>query len=423
MSKFGSQYGAHAGRRRSYLNYDRMKEYLHAHEDEEANALPIDPDAILNNSPFLRVYFNETEQAGQAYEKALKSVYGLYDNFELLADAYVADDSRDRRLKKVAEATLKRSANLIYNKIVKLEDFRLVNRTAAIKILKKYDKIAARRAAASCFDVCMDKINATKMGHGKELAEVKDHLTLLYAELFCDGELEEANLKLALSKNDVSTEVLESVALKLGIILILVLNIIRNQFLNPDESILFLLGSDPSIYVYAAVGALITYRWFWGFAVYMWDKAGVDYILVLSLDPNKHMPTYADIYSDAGTLSVLFLLNFQIFHLLRYYHTRQSGEGLADVLIYISEYAYVLPVALVAGTLMRIVCSYAQPTSYGVFSTYIASRVSALTHVYYFFGITSFLVLSFVLIFCLIFLIIPCCFLAGAHAVREGVSS
>eukprot|EP01032_Pedospumella_encystans_P016398 gene16398-18714_t len=221
MSKFGSQYGAHAGRRRSYLNYDRMKQYLHVHEDEETNALPIDPSAILHNSAFLKVYFNEVEQADQAYEKTLNSIYGLFDNFELLADAFVADNTRDRRLKKVAESTLKRSANHIYNKIVKLEDFRLLNRTAAIKILKKYDKIAARRAATSCFDLCMDKINAMKIGHGKELTEVKDHLTLHYAQLFCDGELEEANLKLALSKNDVSVEVLESVAFKLGITLIL----------------------------------------------------------------------------------------------------------------------------------------------------------------------------------------------------------
>ena len=406
MSKFGSQYGAHAGSRHSYLNYDRLKKYLHIHEDEEESVISIDFPAILYRSAFLKVYFQEVDRTDKAYEKTLSSICGLFDNFKLLADAYTADDSRDRRLKKVAESTLKRSANHIYNKIVKLEDFRKLNRTAAIKILKKYDKMALRRAATSCFDVCMDKINATKMGHGKELAEVKDHLTLLYAELFCDGELEEANLKLALSKNDVSTEVLQSVALKLGIIATLVVFIIRNQFLDPDISMLFLLGGDPSAFVYAAVGALITYRWFWGFAVYMWDKAGVDYILVLSLDPNKHMPTYADIYSDAGTLSVLFLLNFQIFHLLRYYHTRQSGEGLADVLIYISEYAYVLPVALVAGTLMRVVCSYVQPTSYGVFSTYIASRVSALTHVYDVFSITSFFVQSFVLIFCLIFLLL-----------------
>lgn len=376
MSKFGFQYGVHAAGQRAYLDYDRMKEYLHVHEAEETNALRTEPSAMAHNSTFSNIFFNEMAQVDQAFIKRLEAVHHYFDNFQVLANAYVADDTHEKRHKKVREANLKRSATKIYNKIVKLEDFRLLNRTAAIKILKKYNKIAVRHDLASCYDVYMDRINKMQIGHGRELTEVKDHLTLLYADLFCDGEIEEANLKLALSKNDVYLEVLQWVMLKVGIIVTLILIIVHHGSMLPQLSMLFLQGSDPSVYVYAAVGALISYRWFWGFSVYMWDKAGVDYILVLSLDPNKHMPTYADIYSDAGTLSVLYLLNFQIFHLLRYYHTRPTGEGLAGVLNYFSEYAYVLPLALVAGTIVRTIGSYSQPTSYGVFSTYIASRVS-----------------------------------------------
>lgn len=383
MSKFGSRYGAHAARQRSYLDYNRMKEYLHKHGDEELH-IHVGDSSISQPPPFFDVFFTEMERANQAYVNMLSSIHGLFENFELLAVALETEKSRDKRLRKVCETTLKRNANHIYTKIVKLENFRLLNRTAAIKILKKYDKPTGRHAAMSAFELCMVRVNAMEIGHGKELIEVKDLLTLLYADLFCDGELEEANLRLALSKNNVNLSVLQWVMFKGGVILSLIVILLRNHFLDPRISMLFLLGSDPSVFVYAAVGALIAYRWFWGFNVYMWDKAGVDYVLAINLDPNKHMPTYADIYSDASTLTILYLLNILMFHLLRFYHTQQSGEGLASVLISISEYAYLLPVALVAGTLVRAIGSYAQPTSYGVFSTYVASRVSVLYFSIYF---------------------------------------
>eukprot|EP01032_Pedospumella_encystans_P016400 gene16400-18716_t len=236
MSKFGFQYGVHAAGQRAYLDYDRMKEYLHVHEEEETNALRTEPSAMAHNSTFSSVFFNEMTQVDEAFMKRLDAILHYFDNFQVLAVAYVADDTHEKRHKKVREANLKRSATKIYNKIVKLEDFRLLNRTAAIKILKKYNKIAVRHDLTSCYDV-------------------------------------KANLKLALSKNDVNLEVLQWVMLKVGIIATLILIIVHNCSILPQLSMLFLLGSDPSIYVYAAVGALITYRWFWGFSVYMWDKA------------------------------------------------------------------------------------------------------------------------------------------------------
>ena len=110
----------------------------------------------------------------------------------------------------------------------------------------------------------------------------------------------------------------------------------------------------------------------------MWGSVGVDYVLVLSLDPNKHMPTYADIWSDAGTCSVLYLLNVLAFHLLRFYHRQSEEIDGMHVLVEASQYAWVMPVALVIGAVLRLTRSYMHPTSYGVFSTYIASRVSGI---------------------------------------------
>lgn len=337
-------------------------------------------DALLGtvtyNASFLQVFFDEISRVDQVFVARLGSIQESFRSFQQRAASFAADHSRDKRQKKVREATLKRNATKLFKKLVKLEDFRLLNRTAAIKILMKYDKIAKRNEVNPTFQLYMDQVNTFQIGHGGALMEVKRALVLLYAKLFCDGELEEAQLKLTLSKIDTNPEVLQSVALKGGIIVALVFILLHNCFVAPQLSMLFLLGSDPAVYVYGAVGALIAYRWFWGFSVYMWDSVGVDYVLVLSLDPNKHMPTYADIWSDAATCSVLFLLNVLVFHLLRFYHYHRGETDGLQVLVAASQFAWLLPVSLVVGTVIRLCYSYMQPTLYGVFSTYIASRVS-----------------------------------------------
>jgi hypothetical protein len=377
MDKFGFRYGAHAQRKKqAYLDYDRMKDYLHEHEIDETDALVLaHTGSCSHNSAFLQVFFAEIDRVNKSYKVSLDSILETFKTFQILASSFMKDESRDRRQKKVREATLKRNATILYRKMIKLEDFRLLNRTAAIKILKKYDKITARQKASACLNVHMDHINTYEFGHGKALTSAKNSLIQHYADLFCDGELEEAQLKLSLAKTDISLQVMQWVALKLGIIVALCGIILQSLVVAPYLSMLFLLGEDTSVYVYAAVGALITYRWFWGFSVCMWDHAGVDYVLVLNLDPNKHMPNCADIFSDAGTLTVLYLVNFWMFHMLRYYHHHRHGPLSMHPLVTISHYALVMPVLLVVGTIVRLSISYMQPTSYGVFSTKIASRV------------------------------------------------
>jgi hypothetical protein len=295
-----------------------------------------------------------------------------------LAKEYIED--QDKAKKKAREAALKRSTTVLYHKLVKLDTYCLLNRTAAIKILKKHDKLAKDTGLEPCLESYMAIVDKTSFGNGGKLAAMKAQVETMYADVFCGGVHEEALGKLRLAKTQIDPRILLGVMFKVGIVAMLLIWLLNKLIVAPQLSLLYLTTSDPSVFVYAAVGALVTYRWFWGCSVYMWDSADIDYILILDLDANKHMPSSAQIFSDAANWSILYLTNVLIFHSLRFnyrHHDDQPAtwDTTTGIIAYFSARAYVMPMLLVLGTILRMIVALSQPTSYGVFSSKILKKV------------------------------------------------
>lgn len=383
MAQFRFRYGAHAHGHESYLDYVRMKDYLHAHEDDEKEALLPSPSPYTNQTAFWDMFSEEINRVNKSYMISMGEINEYLNDMQELAGSFISDKSRSKKLRKVQETFLKRIATVLHTKITKLEDFRLLNRTAALKILNKYDKIVSKKqkkdkegSRTSVLASYVQRMDTLEFGHGESLVVAKNNLEELYCTMFCDGVMEEAHLKLSLSKTTISPELMQMVAGKIGIILALLVWLFNNFIISPRLSMVYLLRDDPAWCVYATVGALIVYRWFWGFCVYMWDNARVDYMLVLSLDPNKHMLHCVDIYSDAANLTILYLINMLVFHIMRYYYTHTGHEVEDELTHSFSRYAWLMPLFLIIGTLARLVHSWVQPISYGVFSSAVFYRVS-----------------------------------------------
>lgn len=380
MTQFRFRYGTHSHGHESYLDYVRMKDYLHAHEDDEKETLlPSAESPYVNTTAFWDIFSEEINRVNKSYMFIMGEISEYLNDLTELAGTFMTDTSRPKKLRKVQETFLKRIATVLHTKISKLEDFRLLNRTAALKILNKYDKIATKKQGSKpCLAIYLARMDALEFGHGESLVLAKQTLEELYCTMFCDGVMEEARLKLSLSKTTVSPELMQMVAGKLGVILVLVVWQLNNFILSPHLSMITMLRNDPAWSVYATIGALLLYRWLWGCCVYMWDVARVDYMLVLSLDPNKHMLHCVDIYDDAANLTILYLINILVFHLMRFYYTHTNDEN--EVTRAFSTYAWLMPLFLILGTLFRLVWSWMQPISFGVFSTAVFFRVSEIVY-------------------------------------------
>lgn len=385
MVRFRVNYGAHIAKNLAYLDYDRLKVILHqqAGEHTVVEGLTFHREEVPS---FSVVFFEELARVDHCYvQHMIELDFTLAEMQKLATDYLTNKKTREKWQRKAQEAALKRSATHIHNKITKLETFRLLNRTAAIKILKKHDKLAKETGEESYLDSHMARVGQTEFGDGTKLSIMKEQLEVQYADVFCHGVLEEARGKLRLAKTNTKPEILLGVAFKVGIIITLLAWLAYNFAVAPRLSLLYLTDSDPSVYVYAAVGALITYRWFWGFSVYMWDSVDIDYIFILDLDAIKIMPSSELIFWDTGTITILYLLNVIIFHAMRYQYMHRNDIDFASMssttsfFTAVSAHAYVLPITLVVGAVVRMSQSIMEDRSSGVFSYKVFKTVRILS--------------------------------------------
>ena len=228
-----------------------MKDFLHAREDDENEALLDDdaPNSDSNIATFWDVFVEEITRVDKSFQNSLSDIFELLNDFQALVSSCNADTERDKKLKKIQETFLKRIATVLHDKIAKLEDFRLINRTAAIKILKKFDKGATKNGGQPFYDIYLARMDKLEFGHGNSLVEAKRGLVELYAACFCDGEQEEALLKLSLSKAVISQEVKQWVALKMGVVIALMAWLVNDCIVSPQMSMIYLLGMPTKVVI------------------------------------------------------------------------------------------------------------------------------------------------------------------------------
>lgn len=211
-------------------------------------------------------------------------------------------------------------------------------------------------------------IDDYEFGHCRKVKDMVQRVESLYSDVFCNGELEEAKGKLQLAKGARKPSSNLVTAFKVGALVTLMVWFVNNLVLAPTLVVPYFTMQDPAIYLYAAVASLIVFRWIWAFNIYMWESVNIDYILVLNLDANKHMPAVEEILSEAATLSILFFTNVMVFHSLRICALDGNTDALPNAVQFLVNHAYLLPVSLVVGTIACIVRSAMLPTSYGVFA-------------------------------------------------------
>ena len=392
MVKFKKNYGAHIAKNLAYLDYDKLKAILHEHDDDNnkeknktKNKIILKPlinhkkvDWETTETRFSTLFFDQLDRVDRCFIDHMHELDYMQVDMMRLAKEYSADKFKKKAEKKAFEAALKRSTTTLHQKITKLETYRILNRTLSLKILQKHDKMTKKHNEKRLLEPYLEKLNNTSLGSGVKLQTMHVQIESIYAELFCHGILEEAQGKLRLDKTLTNPEVLQYVWFKIGIIITLLMWIIYNVLVSPKLSVTYITMQDPSAYVYAFVGALITYRWFWGFSVYMWDSVDIDYILILDLDANKHMPRYDSIYSDAGTLTILYLINALLFGAFRIYHLQDNDANMSKIAIffrYWTNRAWIWPLLLVIGTIIRVSYSATSGASRGVFSYRIFKQV------------------------------------------------
>lgn len=260
--------------------------------------------------------------------------------------------------KKMREGSLKRTISTCFESLQALENFRLLNYTACIKILKKFDKIHKPRSGDVPLHLsAMHVVHGVELGRGAELKNLVERIERLYAFTFCKGDLAEAVGKLRLMKGSEPPRQIALVSFKFGVFCCLLLWLVMDLLVRPKYDVN--IWTSPSLHYLSFVGNVIVYRWFWGLSVFAWERASVNYQLLFGFADN-HVPHYQTIFDDCTNLSIVYLLCF-IFYLDALRDPSQALGGIVPANTFL--------VVMLATLVMRFGYSYFFSRQfYGVFS-------------------------------------------------------
>lgn len=391
-------YGAHIYNqyKDAYLDYDKLKELIHAEETLIQEAAEV---AVLGSSEqghsqgadggwyhrlsfsrSRRAHLSETTSIAGEIKAEIMRIEALYDSRLNSLETEFTDIRRGaqryldkkktqtRASAKAAEAALKRTLTRFHKDLLSLENLRVLNHTACIKIIKKHDKEICPPHEPMYDEFWSQELLRLKIGTPQAGKYLMDRVERLYADTVCKGELLEAQGKLRMAKGEYRETDLVLASFKAGILITLMLWMINITLMTPVLAVDFYRLRDSSVYIYAFTGAFVIYRWVWGICAFFWEMGRVKYVTLFDLDDSKHVPNYVEILSNACSWSILYMVNIIIYYSVKMTYLNHQREVIP---------AWLMPASLTAASVLFLMHASLQKGSHGLISRFMLGDVSS----------------------------------------------
>ena len=391
-ASFASVFGsAHSSSALNQLHHSSLLPAPHAHE-QFVNLLQDEMSRVntfvVHRAAELRQQFNNIEaQASRIVGK--KDVSPLPSPApSATGDAVDTDASED-------DPTLdpiKAGYVDLYGQVMLLQSFAVQHTSLFTSIVRQYSLFSGAEKAKY-----MEKLDSVEMKHNREIMELLEHIEVVYGEL-CIADFAVAASNIAQSEHQLggsnvtdsllhgkvdlsapgstaslspsaastsaSLALLRSQArallfthqqqptswstfdrgLRFGITLLLFFwvlwDCVVDARIRPQYPIEWVKSVLP---VYRGIGVLLLLEWGWGCNLFIWDKYRINYMALLELDARSTM-TYAEVFDEATTASMMFLANFLIyFKILRGDFPPWIPAGYFPILLFIYMLYKLLP--------------------------------------------------------------------------------
>ena len=240
-----------------------------------------------------------------------------------------------RKRKKNSELQVLGAYISLYQKIKEVENFSFLNTLLCIKLCKKHDRVCKRCVQPVYPEIMNTAVYATCFGQcrtpGGRINQFKEDVQHACAEYCCNGDVMEAKGKLVMYKGGVDRVDLWSMGYTAGLSVMLLLWFIWEAVVEPGQG--QTMWNDPAIYLYSFIGNLLVYNWLWAVDVYAWEKANINYFLILDITAD-HSPPSHEYFKRACPPTMIFLAN-----LILYYKARRRT-------LYINISPSIFPVSL-----------------------------------------------------------------------------
>ncbi|KAF9156642.1 hypothetical protein BG015_003244 [Linnemannia schmuckeri] len=201
----------------------------------------------------------------------------------------VIDDEETRRQHlnhKVARSRIKAAIYEFYRSMEMLKNYKVLNKTGFIKIMKKFDKTAGWKASK---EFQASKLNTAYFISSTTLDDLISETEDLYIEKFEKGHRRRGMAKLRIpdGRNQPHHSTIARVGLYIGIALPLFILGLQSAFSEDTESeIPFWSGL---LLVYAGLFLTVLFACLFGINMYVWAKARINYKFIFEFDPRDNL--------------------------------------------------------------------------------------------------------------------------------------
>ncbi|KAF9318710.1 hypothetical protein BGZ91_005111, partial [Linnemannia elongata] len=199
------------------------------------------------------------------------------------------DDEENRRQHlnhKVARGRIKAAIYEFYRSMEMLKNYRVLNKTGFVKIMKKFDKTAGWKASK---EFQASKLKSAYFVSSTILDDLISETEDLYVEKFENGHRRRgmAKLRIPTGRNKPHHSTIARVGLYLGIALPLLILGLQSAFSEDTESIIPFWSS--LLLVYAGLFLTVLFACLFGINMYVWDKARINYKFIFEFDPRDNL--------------------------------------------------------------------------------------------------------------------------------------
>ena len=207
----------------------------------------------------------------------------------------------DSELPSHAQHVLERALKELYRGLQLLRNYKIMNYTAFVKILKKHDKVGTFSSSGEAIAA----VNASHAIASPLLNDMIAHCEQLYASVFNRGNRRKGVNSLRIDPAPQSLWMTFRLGLFVGLSLslLLVLPFIIQYIQSQSSSLPNLSSALP---VFRCLGLIFLNLWLWGFCIHTLHLSRINWTFILELDATHHMKS-TEVIHAAATMTFLWL--------------------------------------------------------------------------------------------------------------------
>ncbi|XP_037932123.1 xenotropic and polytropic retrovirus receptor 1-like [Teleopsis dalmanni] len=299
-----------------YMNYENLKTMLLTAVDNSPSNLAFDLRSIRN------YYANFDEKFFQQCERELKKVNRFFEeklseahrkHVALETELYIyLDEVKEKEnshhgiLTKKKIKTFRENYSEYYLSLVLLQNYQSLNYTSFQKILQKHDKLVKM---ATGVDWLHDIVDCAYFHIDRELMNLLRDTEDKFTSYFENGDRTRALNRLRISSlnSDYKPGMLFSLGSFTGVLIILIIFAVYTCAIVFTKQLT--IGNYTTLLrIYRGPFLFILFLFFCGLNIKDWRKAGINYMLILNIDPCDHI-TSLHIMQLAMAFAVLWTLS------------------------------------------------------------------------------------------------------------------